>query len=152
MLDTLTTPASPLCRDPAMLNEWHVVAYSTDLVPGQVYSTRLLERDLVGWRDAAGEAHIWDDLCIHRGARLSKGWIADDTLVCPYHGWRYNGAAECVLIPVAPGQPIPPKARAFPGGAARARLRLVVRMTAPDEVILAWLGGAARHPRAIAPN
>ncbi len=137
MLDTLTTPASPLCRDPAMLNEWHVVAYSTDLVPGQVYATRLLERDLVGWRDAAGQAHIWDDLCIHRGARLSKGWIADDTLVCPYHGWRYNGAAQCVLIPVAPGQPIPPKARAFP-----------VRTKEQDGFVWATLGDPAHEPPA----
>ena len=114
MLDSITTAPSGLCDDPAMLDEWHVVAFSTELVPGQIYATRLLGRDLVGWRDAAGTAHVWDDLCIHRGARLSKGWITEDTLVCPYHGWRYDGSARCVLIPVAPGQPIPPKARAFP--------------------------------------
>ena len=126
-----------LCKDPVMLNDWHVVAYSSDLVPGQVYATRLLERDLVGWRDAAGTAHIWDDLCLHRGARLSKGWIADDTLVCPYHGWRYDGDARCVLIPSAPGQPIPPKARAFP-----------VRIREQDGLVWATLGEPRHDPPA----
>ena len=105
---------SGLCDDPAMLDDWHVVAYGRDVAPGALVPIRLLGRDLVAWRDAAGEAHVWEDLCIHRGARLSKGWIVDDTVACPYHGWRYDGTARCVLIPVAPGQPIPPKARAFP--------------------------------------
>ena len=140
MLDAAA--ATDLCQDPAMLNDWHVVAYSTDLVAGdraagQVYATRLLGRDLVGWRDAAGQAHIWEDLCIHRGARLSKGWVTGDTLVCPYHGWRYDGAAQCVLIPVAPGQPIPPKARAFP-----------VRTQEQDGLVWATLGDPAHEPPA----
>ncbi len=131
----LDRPTPSLCNDPALLDDWHAVAFSADLVPGQVYATRLLGRDLVGWRDASGAPHIWDDLCIHRGARLSKGWIADDTLVCPYHGWRYNGEARCVLIPVAPGQPIPPKARAFP-----------VAIREQDGLVWATLGQPAHEP------
>jgi len=35
-------------------------------------------------------------------------------VVCPYHGWRYDGSAKCVLVPAAPDQPPPLKARAFP--------------------------------------
>ena len=34
----------------------------------------------------------------HRGVHLSMGEIADNTLVCPYHGWRYNQAGKCVHI------------------------------------------------------
>ena len=113
MLD-IAAAESSLCKDPVMLNDWYGVAYSREVVPGALIPIRLLGQDLVAWRDDAGEVHVWQDLCIHRGARLSKGWIVDNSVVCPYHGWRYNGAAECVLIPVAPGQPIPPKARAFP--------------------------------------
>jgi nitrite reductase/ring-hydroxylating ferredoxin subunit len=102
-----------------------------DVVP-----TRLLARDLVAWRDDEGEAHVWEDLCIHRGARLSKGWIADNTVVCPYHGWRYDGSARCVLIPAAPGQSIPPKARAFP-----------LRTRELDGLIWATLGEPAHEPQ-----
>ena len=46
------------------------------------------------WRDRAGDVHVWEDLCIHRGSRLSKGCIVDDTVVCPYHGWRYDGCGD----------------------------------------------------------
>jgi phenylpropionate dioxygenase-like ring-hydroxylating dioxygenase large terminal subunit len=34
--------------------------------------------------------------------------------VCPYHGWRYDCDAKCVLIPAHPDTPPPLKARAFP--------------------------------------
>jgi phenylpropionate dioxygenase-like ring-hydroxylating dioxygenase large terminal subunit len=64
------------------------------------------------WRHA-GKVAAWKDLCIHRGSRLSKGWVVDGTLVCPYHGWRYNGEAKCVLIPAHPDLPPPAKARAL---------------------------------------
>jgi phenylpropionate dioxygenase-like ring-hydroxylating dioxygenase large terminal subunit len=109
-------PASILpqeCRDPALLNDWHVVAASVDIVAGQLLPLTLLERDLVCWRDNAGEVHVWEDLCIHRGARLSKGFIRDDKVVCPYHGWNYDGSARCVLMPAAPNEPPLKKARAI---------------------------------------
>lgn len=102
------------CRDPTLLDDWHVVGFSRDLVDGQLLPVRLLGRDLVAWRDSNSQVHVWEDLCIHRGARLSKGWIQNDTVVCPYHGWRYDSTAKCVLIPSAPGEVPPKKARAFP--------------------------------------
>lgn len=102
------------CKDEALLNDWHVIGYSTDFEQGQPYSSTLLGRELVVWRDADGALHVWEDLCIHRGARLSKGWIVDNQLACPYHGWRYNGEAQCTLIPAAPHEKPMSKARAFP--------------------------------------
>jgi phenylpropionate dioxygenase-like ring-hydroxylating dioxygenase large terminal subunit len=102
-----------LCTDRELLDDWHVVAFSSELEAGSVHASRLLGHDLVLWRDRAGEAHSWEDLCIHRGSRLSKGCIVDDTVVCPYHGWRYDASAKCVLIPATPSQPPPTKARAF---------------------------------------
>jgi phenylpropionate dioxygenase-like ring-hydroxylating dioxygenase large terminal subunit len=102
------------CTDRALLDDWHVVGFSQELQPGAVAAARLLGRELVMWRDRDGAAHVWEDLCIHRGSRLSKGCIVDDTVVCPYHGWRYDATATCVLIPATPRQPPPTKARAFP--------------------------------------
>ncbi len=104
----------PKLPDDAMLNEWHVVAFSSDIAPGAIVPATLLGEDLILWRDQAGEVHAWKDLCMHRGARLSKGWIVEDQVVCPYHGWRYNKAAQCTLVPSAPDQAPPQKARAFP--------------------------------------
>jgi phenylpropionate dioxygenase-like ring-hydroxylating dioxygenase large terminal subunit len=102
-----------LCRDPALLNDWHVVAASDDIVPGKLVSLTLLERELVGWREDGGAVHVWEDLCIHRGARLSKGFIRNDRVICPYHGWNYDGSARCVLMPAAPSEPPLKKARAI---------------------------------------
>lgn len=101
------------CRDAALLNDWHVVAVAADIVPGRLTPLTLFERDLVAWRDSAGEVHVWEDLCIHRGARLSKGFIRDDKVICPYHGWNYDSAARCVLMPAAPRDPPLRKARAI---------------------------------------
>jgi phenylpropionate dioxygenase-like ring-hydroxylating dioxygenase large terminal subunit len=100
------------CMDNVLLNDWHVVAAAADVVEGTLLPATLLERDLVLWRDAAGDVHVWEDLCIHRGARLSKGFIQNNRVVCPYHGWNYDGTAQCVLMPAAPAETPMKKARA----------------------------------------
>lgn len=99
--------------DACLTNDWHVVAFSKEVEEGKLVPTRLLGEDLVIWRHC-GEARVWKDLCIHRGAQLSKGWVIDGTVICPYHGWRYDCDARCVLIPAQPDTPPPLKARAFP--------------------------------------
>ena len=63
------------------------------------------------WRSLSG-LRAFRDLCIHRGTALSLGRVEDDTLVCAYHGWRYDAAGQCVKIPAQPDLPIPTKARA----------------------------------------
>lgn len=39
-----------------------------------------------------------EDVCPHRGARLSQGWTHQDEIVCPYHGWSFdeNGVLSCM--------------------------------------------------------
>jgi phenylpropionate dioxygenase-like ring-hydroxylating dioxygenase large terminal subunit len=106
------------CTDAVLLNEWHVVADSASIVPGKLAAATLLERDLVIWRDAAGEVHVWEDLCIHRGSRLSRGFIRGDRVVCPYHGWNYDRSAQCVLMPAAAAEKPPARARAIAHQAA----------------------------------
>ena len=90
-------------EDPVLLNDWHVVARASEVKPGEVLPVRLLGRDLVLWRNEDG-FHVWFDLCIHRGAKLSRGKVQDECLVCPYHGWRYNSKGTCTLIPAHPDQ------------------------------------------------
>ncbi len=71
---------------------------------------RLLEEDLVLWR-VAGQTVAWQDLCAHRGTRLSLGKTDGDTLACRYHGWLYNPEGRCVGIPAHPAQTPPKRAR-----------------------------------------
>jgi phenylpropionate dioxygenase-like ring-hydroxylating dioxygenase large terminal subunit len=100
-----------MIADPILIDDWHPVARSADLVEGAVKAARLLGQDLVIWRNAEG-VHAWFDLCVHRGAKLSNGRVAADCLVCPYHGWNYGSDGHCVRIPAHPGQTPPVRAQA----------------------------------------
>jgi phenylpropionate dioxygenase-like ring-hydroxylating dioxygenase large terminal subunit len=97
--------------DPVLLNDWHVVARSSEANLGEVRPTRLLGKDLAVWRSKQGLC-VWEDLCIHRGSKLSAGRVANDCLICPYHGWQYDASGRCVRIPAHPSQPPPTRARA----------------------------------------
>ncbi len=90
---------------------WHPVAHSRE-VADRPLAVKLLDQPLVLWR-AGGQVAAFYDLCVHRGTPLSLGWIDDDQLVCPYHGWCYAGDGTCTRIPaLLPGRAIPRKARA----------------------------------------
>lgn len=92
-------------------NDWHPVLPSGRLAEKGVQSVRLLGEEIVLWR-LNGQVMAWRDLCIHRGTRLSLGKVEQDTLVCPYHGWRYHANGVCAHIPAHPDQTPPSKARA----------------------------------------
>jgi nitrite reductase/ring-hydroxylating ferredoxin subunit len=91
----LICPATqPMLRD-----EWYVVAFSHE-VDGQ----RPLHRHCCGdrivlFRTAQGAPVALYDRCPHRGSPLSLGKIADDTLQCAYHGFRYGITGRCVRVP-----------------------------------------------------
>lgn len=46
-----------------------------------------------------GKVHALVERCPHRGAPLSKGTVREGCLVCPYHGWRFEGNGACHSIP-----------------------------------------------------
>jgi phenylpropionate dioxygenase-like ring-hydroxylating dioxygenase large terminal subunit len=99
-----------MINDPVLLNEWHVVARCTDVTESKPLGVRLLGEDVVVWRQ--GERLMaWQDLCLHRGTRLSLGSIEDGLLMCPYHGWTYSEEGRCVKMPAHPEQAPSPKAR-----------------------------------------
>jgi phenylpropionate dioxygenase-like ring-hydroxylating dioxygenase large terminal subunit len=83
--------------DRLLRRTWHAVARVDEIGAAPVPVTLLDERLVVARLD--GEIRAFDDQCPHRGAALSVGWIQDDCLVCPYHGWRYGADGACVRIP-----------------------------------------------------
>jgi phenylpropionate dioxygenase-like ring-hydroxylating dioxygenase large terminal subunit len=80
---------------------WHPVAYAQDLVGAPIGFT-LCGRDIVVVR-LEGDVVAFDDLCAHRGTKLSLGQVLDNCLLeCRYHGWRYDKNGECVIVPQRP--------------------------------------------------
>jgi phenylpropionate dioxygenase-like ring-hydroxylating dioxygenase large terminal subunit len=85
----------------AIVNDWHVVRPSQAVAEGTIVAARLLGEDIILWRHN-GEVHAWKDYCRHRGARLSRGWVKDGSVVCPYHGWEYGADGACRRYPAHP--------------------------------------------------
>ncbi|EJL23594.1 ring-hydroxylating dioxygenase, large terminal subunit [Caulobacter sp. AP07] len=56
---------------------------------------------IVLFRGAGGAVAALEDRCPHRNYPLSDGKLRDGTLMCPYHGWRFDGAGACVEAPGA---------------------------------------------------
>ncbi|MDX2223772.1 MAG: aromatic ring-hydroxylating dioxygenase subunit alpha [Rhodospirillaceae bacterium] len=98
------------------INFWYP-AVASDALKDQPVKVRMLGQHFVVFRDSAGVAHCLSNVCTHRGGNLAGGRIHGDCIACPYHGWRFNGAGECVKIPSlgpvdgVPGGKIPARTR-----------------------------------------
>jgi vanillate O-demethylase monooxygenase subunit len=92
----------------ALAPYWYPVAFSHE-VSEKPIAAQLLDERVVLYRLANGKVTAARDLCLHRGVPLSMGFLEEDTLVCAYHGFRYDGEGSCVCIPAHPGAAIPPK-------------------------------------------
>ncbi|GMH41279.1 hypothetical protein BSKO_09189 [Bryopsis sp. KO-2023] len=79
---------------------WYPVAIESDLNPMAPKPIEILGRDIVLWNEK-GEWRCFEDVCPHRLAPLSEGRIepSDGSLMCSYHGWRFDGGGNCVDIP-----------------------------------------------------
>ncbi|MCE3200401.1 aromatic ring-hydroxylating dioxygenase subunit alpha [Paenibacillus sonchi] len=86
---------------------WYPVAIA-DEVQDKPLAVKLLDMKLVCYR-SEGKVVIARDLCFHRGAPLSKGWMENGEIVCPYHGFRYNCEGKCTAVPAHPSSKISPK-------------------------------------------
>jgi len=96
-------------ESPAFAAAWHPVADAAEL-GDEPLSVMLLGRAWVLVR-IGGEVRAFEDLCPHRRAPLSAGWVEDGQLRCRYHGWSFATDGHCTLIPAnGPGAPIPPRA------------------------------------------
>ncbi len=79
---------------------WFQVAFPRRSRPGEVIPLTYWNRELVLWRDDAGDFHLQDAYCPHLGAHLAYGGTVDGAqLSCPFHGWKFDGAGACTNIP-----------------------------------------------------
>ena len=117
---------------PFVKNEWYVVAFANELQRSLLKRTVLGQR-LVLFRTLAGTAVAMDDRCAHRSFPLSAGTLDGDTVICGYHGMRYDAAGECIEVPSQKTCPKGIGVRTFP---------LVER----GPLVWIWLGEAPANP------
>lgn len=95
---------------------WFQVAYSHEIETARSMPLRYFGQDLVLFRTESGEARVLDAYCPHMGAHLGYGIrtqagggseVRGDSIVCPFHGWAYNGDGQCTDVPYATN--LPPK-------------------------------------------
>ena len=90
-----------MVKDIILSNDWHVVARSQNLPSGKILTTHLLGENLVLWRSGK-QVFVGEDRCPHRGASFAQGWVKEDNLICPYHGFAFNTSGQCVHVPAQP--------------------------------------------------
>ena len=83
---------------------WYFVALSSDLKPGKLARYELLGEPVLLGRSQKGQLFALRDICPHRAAPLSGGKFireasGEETVECPYHGWRFGADGACAAIP-----------------------------------------------------
>lgn len=85
---------------------WYAVALATELESAEVKPLTCFGKPLVLFRTSQGEAKVVDAMCPHLGANLGVGsHIEGETIVCAFHGWKFNGDGYCTEIPYAERMP-----------------------------------------------
>ena len=84
-------------------HQWFIACASATLGRKPLACT-IQDMPLVVFRDGSGKAAALLDRCPHRNVPLSAGRVADGSLECGYHGWRFDGAGTCTLVPALVGE------------------------------------------------
>jgi 5,5'-dehydrodivanillate O-demethylase len=89
------TPAGELLR-----RYWHVAGAAAELSPEKPKKkVRILGENLVLYRDGQGQYGLVAEKCSHRGVSLYYGFVEEDGIRCPYHGWKYDACGKCIDQP-----------------------------------------------------
>jgi len=84
--------------------QWYPLAPLDLLDKSKPHPMTIIGEDVVLWHD--NEAwNCFKNACPHRCAPLSEGKVIEvggkKTLMCSYHGWKFQGDGNCVSIPQA---------------------------------------------------
>ena len=83
-----------------IFGDWYPAVRSLGLKAGATRLTTLLGIPMLLGRKSDGSLFALRDLCPHRGIPLSAGWFDGETVMCKYHGWRFEPCTgRCEAIP-----------------------------------------------------
>ena len=83
-----------------VFGDWYPACRAEVLERSKAQTVLLLGIPLLVGRRADGRVFAMRDLCPHRGIPLSAGWFDGETIMCKYHGWRFEPCSgRCEEIP-----------------------------------------------------
>ncbi|MFM2371198.1 MAG: hypothetical protein RIS85_920, partial [Pseudomonadota bacterium] len=88
---------------PFLFDCWYVAGFGAEF-GRELMARTLLGRPLVFYRRQDGAPVAMSDRCVHRSFPLSRSKLDGDTIVCGYHGLRYDSDGACVEAPALGGQ------------------------------------------------
>jgi nitrite reductase/ring-hydroxylating ferredoxin subunit len=113
---------------------WFAIAHRGELRGGRAVPRRLAGRELAVFCTASGRVAALPGYCPHLGAHLGHGGrVEGETLVCPFHGFRFDASGRCVGT--AYGSPPP-----------RGLVTSCVDVRVVGDVVLAWHSPDGRGP------
>jgi vanillate O-demethylase monooxygenase subunit len=97
---------------PFIRNAWYVIAQSAEVTRTPIARTAL-GASVVLFRTQVGAVVALANRCCHRSFPLVHGTVDGDTIVCGYHGLRYDATGKCIEIPMQKTVPASVRVRAF---------------------------------------
>ena len=77
---------------------WHLVALSKDVKIGCAIAREVIGMPIAIFRTREGIGALIDR-CPHRNYPLSEGRVVNNSIECPYHGWRFGLNGQCENVP-----------------------------------------------------
>jgi len=94
----VSTNADPNYRYPfsPYPDGWYCLAFSDQLVPGQIRAETFMGEEVVLFRTQSGEVAVTDAYCPHMGSHLAHGGdIQGETIRCPFHSFCFDTQGNC---------------------------------------------------------
>ena len=115
---------------------WYFIASREAIEKAGIIRKTWMGESVVAWSDGMGRVAVSGAYCPHLGADLDPaagGRVCDGRLICPFHGYEFDTAGQCVATPYA-DPPRTAKLRAFPTQDV-------------NGLVFAWWGIEGREPQ-----
>lgn len=149
---TRTGPGTPMGN---LIRRYWIPAVRSDELPAPdcpPIRLKLLNENLIVFRDTRGRVGVLDQFCLHRRASLFFGRNEECGLRCSYHGWKFDIEGNVVEMPSEPDfakWKSKPKIKAYPtverGGIVWTYMGPPEKQPSPPEYEYCLAGEAHRY-------
>ena len=136
LAETSARPSGPIAELPPFPEGWYFIGSCDSIRRKRLIEKTWVGEEIVVWCDEDDRIRVTDAICPHLGSHLGPsvgGKVRDGCLVCPFHGFEFDGDGRCVATPNAP----PPRT---------ARLRTYETKEILG-MVFAWWGYGGREPQ-----